>query len=161
MPEIFASIGSNIDAENNIRSAVQALEKRFGSLRLSSVYQSQAVGFDGDDFLNLVVAFDSDQSPVMIQKQFHDIEIEHGRQRGDKAFASRSLDIDLLLYNDLIMDNGKLHLPRDEIEKYAFVLAPLAEISPQNMHPETGVSYGEMWREFTGPREITRIDFEY
>ncbi|TNF91320.1 MAG: 2-amino-4-hydroxy-6-hydroxymethyldihydropteridine diphosphokinase [Gammaproteobacteria bacterium] len=161
MPEVYASIGSNIDREHNIRSAISVLKQHFGQILLSSVYQSRAVGFDGDDFLNLVISFESDLPPAIIQQRFRDIEAEHGRQRGGKAFAPRSLDIDLLLYDDLILNNGELRLPRDEIQKYAFVLGPLAEISPQRTHPETGTTYAQMWREFSGPKEISKIEFEY
>ena len=128
MPEVFASLGSNQDREHNIRSAVKALQSRFGSLRLSPVYLSKTVGFDGDDFLNMVVAFETSLPPDAVQQTFRQIEDDHGRVRGELRFAPRQLDIDLILYDDLVLNSGSLKLPRSDIEDYAFVLQPLADL---------------------------------
>lgn len=148
MARVYVSIGSNIDRDANIRSSLAALKARFGDLVQSHVYESEAVGFDGDPFYNLVVAFDTDESPQQLAETLHRIEDEHGRVRGGDKFAARTLDLDLLLYDQVRMREGRLHLPRDEITRYAFVLLPLAEIAPGERHPETGRTYADLWAEF-------------
>lgn len=160
MPEIFASLGSNQNREENIRSAVQSLRTIFGTLRLSSVYQNKAVGFDGDDFLNMVVAFNSDMTPQAIQQQFRQIEDEHGRIRHGERFAPRLLDIDLMLYGDLVCDEAGLKLPRIDIIEYAFVLLPLAELKPEGVHPVLKATYAQMWKNYEGNRELEVIDLD-
>ena len=156
--KVFASLGSNQNREENIRSAVQSLRTIFGTLRLSSVYQNKAVGFDGDDFLNMVVAFNSDMTPQAIQQQFRQIEDAHGRVRQAKKFAARLLDIDLILYGDLMCDEPELKLPRIDIVEYAFVLLPLAELEPDGVHPVLKTSFAQMWQDYKGDRELEVVD---
>lgn len=158
MPEVFASLGSNQNREQNIRSAVKALRSSYGPLRLSPVYQNKAVGFDGDDFLNMVVGFESALTPQEIQQEFHQIEDAHGRIRGDKKFAPRQLDIDLILYGDMIYHEGSLKLPRVDIVEYAFVLLPLAELEPEGIHPVLKTSYAEMWQNYAGDRDLEAVN---
>ncbi len=153
MARVYVSIGSNIDRAANIRSSLAALAATFRNLVQSRVYESEAVGFAGDPFYNLVVAFDADESPQGVAELLHRIEDEHGRVRGGDKFAARTLDLDLLLYDDLVLHEGKLSLPRDEIERYAFVLLPLAEIDPQGRHPVNGRTYAELWQSFDASRQ--------
>jgi len=148
MTRIYVSLGTNIDREVNLRAGIEELRRRFGELVLSSVYESEAVGFSGDPFYNMVAGFDSDEPVEVLARELHAIEDRHGRQRNGPRFSSRTLDIDLLLYGDSVIDEGKLHLPRDEITKHAFVLWPLAEIAPDARHPVLGVTYGELWQKF-------------
>ncbi len=74
--------------------------------------------------------------------------MEHGRVHGGNKFEARTLDLDLVLYGDLILSEGRLQIPRDEITRYAFVLEPLAEVSPDLRHPETNIRYAELWENF-------------
>lgn len=148
MTRIYVSIGTNIDRENNLRAGVAELRARFGELTLSSVYESEAVGFAGDPFYNMVAGFDSDEPLEVVVRELHAIEDRHGRRREGPRFSSRTLDIDLLLYGDQVISEGKLKLPRDEITKHAFVLWPLAEIAPNERDPVLGVTYDELWRNF-------------
>jgi 2-amino-4-hydroxy-6-hydroxymethyldihydropteridine diphosphokinase len=148
MPEVFLSIGSNIDRERHIPSALRELERRFGTLAVSSVYETAAVGFEGPAFHNLVVGFETEHSIPEIAEILTEIEELHGRTRQCKKFSSRTLDLDLLLYGDAVLREGKLNLPRDEITRYAFVLEPLAEIAPDRRHPVTGQSYQALWAGF-------------
>jgi 2-amino-4-hydroxy-6-hydroxymethyldihydropteridine diphosphokinase len=144
----YISIGSNIEKEKNIHSALRELAMFFGGLIVSSTYETEPVGFNGDTFHNLVVGFDSDLDVETIAKQLRQIELDHGRRRGCKKFSSRTLDLDLILYGDLVTSDGRLQIPRDEIEKYAFVLEPLAEIAGDQKHPVSQLSYRELWERF-------------
>lgn len=148
MARIFVSIGSNIEREKNLPSSLRALEREFGKLTLSSVYESESIGFEGAPFYNMVVAFESARPVEEVSHLLRDIEIQHGRNRECKKFASRTLDLDLLLYDDLVCQEGPLHIPRDEITSYAFVLEPLAEIAPNFRHPVSNKTYGELWSAF-------------
>ncbi|MGR9053362.1 MAG: 2-amino-4-hydroxy-6-hydroxymethyldihydropteridine diphosphokinase [Gammaproteobacteria bacterium] len=148
MPRGFISIGSNIDKEENIPSSLRALERYFGALTVSSVYESEAVGFSGDNFYNLVVGFESELDVKAVAKILRQIESSHGRTRDCKKFSARTLDLDLILYGDLVVKDGRLSIPRDEIERYAFVLEPLAEIAPDLRHPVSHRSYAEIWAAF-------------
>lgn len=148
MPRVYLSLGSNIDAENNLRAGMQDLRDKYGHLQVSAIYESEAVGFEGDNFLNFVVGLDSNDDVHATQATMSSIEEAHGRVRGSEKFSSRTLDIDILLYDDLVMNENGLKLPRDEIEKYAFVLQPLAELAPDLKHPVSGKSYKELWEGF-------------
>jgi 2-amino-4-hydroxy-6-hydroxymethyldihydropteridine diphosphokinase len=144
----YISIGSNIDKETHITASLLALEQSFGALTVSSIYESEAVGFSGDVFHNLIVGFDSELDVKSVAKQLRQIELDNGRTRDSQKFSARTLDLDLILYGDLIISDGRLQIPRDEIERYAFVLEPLAEIAPTLNHPVSGISYGELWEKF-------------
>jgi len=162
MPTIYISLGSNIDREQNTRSGVQALRDAFGKLELSSVYESEAVGFEGDAFYNMVIACSVDAPVMQVNRILRDIEDTYGRDRSGPKFSSRTLDLDLLLYDDLVIEQDGLVLPRGEILKNAFVLWPLAEIAPDLVHPVAGKRYAELWGEFDKSREsLHPIEFEF
>jgi 2-amino-4-hydroxy-6-hydroxymethyldihydropteridine diphosphokinase len=144
----YISIGSNIDKKLHIPASLTALHQLFGELTISSIYESEAVGFVGDSFHNLVVGFDSDLDVKNVTKQLRQIELDNGRSRDSQKFSARTLDLDLILYGNLVITDGRLQLPRDEIERYAFVLEPLAEIAPNSKHPVTGKTYAELWQAF-------------
>ncbi len=148
MLRVWVSLGSNIDRERCIRGAVAALRERHGELTVSRVFESEAVGFEGRPFYNLVVGFHTGESPAALQAQFRGIEDLFGRERGRERFASRTLDIDLLTYGDRVMRDEGIELPRDEIVRYAFVLRPLAEVAGDEVHPQTGRTYRAMWEGF-------------
>jgi len=159
MAQVYISVGSNLERERNIATALRALTESYGELQQSSVYESAAVGFDSAPFYNLVVGFSTQESPQLIQEQLHAIEDRCGRQR-TATLSARTLDLDLLLYDDRVMTDGKLVLPREDINRYAFVLGPLAEIAAAARHPVTAVSYAEMWAAFDdSDQPLTRIDW--
>ncbi|MFA6164118.1 MAG: 2-amino-4-hydroxy-6-hydroxymethyldihydropteridine diphosphokinase [Methylobacter sp.] len=148
MPRGYISIGSNIDKDKNIPASLRALEQAFGNLTVSSIYESDPVGFTGDAFYNLIVGFDSDLEVKTVAKQLRQIELDNGRTRDSKKFSARTLDLDLILYGDLVINDGRLQIPRDEIERYAFVLEPLAEVAPTLKHPISHISYADLWEKF-------------
>lgn len=146
MTEVFVGIGSNVEPERHVRLALQLMRARFGAMRLSPVYRNKAVGFEGDDFLNLVAAFDTDLGVEALGTALDEIERACGRQRGAARFSPRTLDLDLLLYGDRV--DEALKLPRKEILGYAFVLKPLMDLAPGHRHPETRMSYADHWARF-------------
>lgn len=156
MPTGFISIGSNIDKNIHIPSSINALKKQFDNIVLSSLYETEAVGFEGDDFHNLIVQFDSQLEAKEVAKILRQIELDHGRTRDSRKYAARTLDLDLVLFGTLIISDGRLQIPRDEIERYAFVLEPLAEIAPNTLHPISHISYAQLWEGFdkTGLKQV-------
>ncbi len=148
MPAAYVSIGSNIDRDIHIPASLKTLAQHFGELTLSSIYETAAVGFSGDPFYNLVVGFDSDLDVKAIVDILHQIELDNGRNRDCKKFSARTLDLDLLLYGDLVINEDRIQIPRDEIERYAFVLEPLVEIAGHLRHPVSGMRYAQMWEKF-------------
>ena len=145
MAKVFVSIGSNIDRERHIGAALDALVRFFGPLDISSVYESEAVGFDGDNFFNLVAAFETPLPVGELSVLLKKIEDENGRCRQGPKFSGRTLDIDILTYDQLCGLIDGVQLPREEIRYNAFVLQPLAELVPSECHPEDKVPYAEMW----------------
>ncbi|MCY9822245.1 2-amino-4-hydroxy-6-hydroxymethyldihydropteridine diphosphokinase [Aeromonas media] len=144
MTRIYISLGSNIEREHHIRAGLDALQAEFGQLAVSRVFESEAVGFNGRPFYNLVVGADTDLPLATLCQRLRAMEFAHGREPDAKKFAPRTLDLDLLLYGDLVCE-APLVLPRGEILTNAFVLWPLAELAPALRHPVDGRSLGELW----------------
>ena len=145
---VFLGLGSNVEREKNLRSALNSLERKFGVLSCSSIYESATVGFDGDPFYNMVLAFETQRALPEVVLILRKIEIEHGRTRASCKFSSRTLDLDLMLYGDLISEEEGSILPRGDILQYAFVLETLAEIAPELVHPVQKKTYSELWSKF-------------
>jgi 2-amino-4-hydroxy-6-hydroxymethyldihydropteridine diphosphokinase len=131
-----------------IHSGLAALKRDFSNLTLSSLYETAAIGFNGDPFYNLVAGFESTLDVDSLGKQLRQIEFDHGRPLVSKKFSSRSLDLDLILYGDLILNEDSRRLPHQDIERYAYVLEPLAEIAPDLTHPISQQSYATLWQNF-------------
>lgn len=155
MARVYVSLGSNIDREQHIHAALRRLTAAFGTLQQSSVYESDAVGFDSAPFYNLVVGFDTDTPPQAVQETLRAIEDDCDRER-TRVLAARTLDLDLLLYDDLVIDENGLVLPREDISRYAFVLGPLAEIAGARRHPLSGRRFADMWSDFADDHQVLR-----
>lgn len=161
MHRVYLSLGSNIEREYYIRAALDALQSQFGDLQISSVYESEAVGFKGDNFYNLVVGVETELDVAALSACLKRIEDDHGRERTGPRFSGRTLDIDILTYDEVSEPVAGVQLPRDEILNNAFVLLPLAEIAPQQQHPVLKRSYAELWQAYDRAQKLWPIDFSW
>jgi len=148
MAIVYLGLGSNMRPEQNLKMAANNLRTRFGDIVLSSVYRNKALGFDGDDFLNLVAQIETDLQPVEVVEVLEEIHDLSGRERGCAKFVARPLDIDLLLYDRLIDQSPPARVPRSDVLEYSFVLVPLAEIAADYVHPQTGRKISDHLAEF-------------
>ncbi|UAA38045.1 2-amino-4-hydroxy-6-hydroxymethyldihydropteridine diphosphokinase [Paraneptunicella aestuarii] len=161
MNQIYISLGSNIEREKHTRSGLDALQAAFGELQVSPVYESEAVGFDGSAFYNLVVGAQTDMQLEDICRLLKQIERDNGRVTSEKKFAPRTLDLDLLLFNDQVVDEP-IVLPRAEVLYNAFVLLPLADIIPESVHPVAGKTYQALWNAFDNPsQKLWQVEFKW
>lgn len=160
MPRVYLGLGSNVDRERHIRAALQALGARHGDLLVSPVYESEAVGFAGSNFYNLVVGFDTEEGVAELIGALRAIEDANGRDRRGPRFSPRTLDIDILTYGNACGEIDGVQLPRAEILMNAFVLRPLADIAGKDRHPETARTFAEHWEAYDRSRQkLWRIDF--
>lgn len=158
MPEVYVAAGSNIEPERHMRQAVAELARAFPGARFSSWYRNRAVGFEGEDFINLVAGFGTALPVHAVLERLHAIEGRCGRGRDAPRWAPRSMDLDVLLYGDLVCAEPGLKLPRPDLVKRAYMLGPLAEIAPQAVHPTSGLTVGELWRRFDqGAHPLERL----
>ena len=162
MALLALSLGSNIDAPNNIRKAVRALRHEFDALKCSSVYESEAIGFVGANFLNLVAIIETTADLSSISRFLKLLEDRFGRNREQPRFSARTLDVDILFYGDEKTKSGEIELPKEEITQYAFVLQPLAELLPDRIHGFTGLTYADLWDEFDqSNQQLWKVDFDW
>ncbi len=162
MTRVYISIGSNQDREKKICVALDRLQANFDELILSSVYESESVGFVGSNFYNMVVGFDTEMDIQSLYCLMRQIENDNGRLRKGNKFSDRTLDLDILTYGDYVGVAGELVLPRDEILENAFVLQPLAEIAPHDLHPVLDKTYAELWQDYDkSVQQLAVIDFDW
>lgn len=151
----FLGLGSNINASFNIGSGIAGLRKSFNAVELSPAYRAQAVGFSGKDFINLVASVETDLPPLQLKALLTALEDEHGRNRKVPKFSDRTLDVDILLYDDLYLLSPELEIPREEILTAAYVLKPLADLAPQMLHPVSRKTMTQLWQDF--PNKQTHL----
>jgi 2-amino-4-hydroxy-6-hydroxymethyldihydropteridine diphosphokinase len=148
VPQVYVAGGSNIAAEQNIPLAARALRGQFPGARFSSCYANAAVGFEGEEFINFVVVLPTPLSLDEVVTRLRDIEALCGRPRNAPRWAARSMDLDVLLYDDLVLQTASMTLPRPDLLKRAYMLGPLAELAPGLRHPTVKRSIGELWQAF-------------
>jgi len=150
MSVAYLGIGSNVNAHENIHAGVLALREAFDAIGLSPSYRSAAVGFSGDDFINLAARIETRLQPLELKEFLNELEDRYGRRRDLPKFSDRTLDIDILMYDDLYLHCPALVLPRPEILRYAHVLRPLADLAPDLVHPATLQPMSDLWSDFAG-----------
>jgi 2-amino-4-hydroxy-6-hydroxymethyldihydropteridine diphosphokinase len=148
VPEVYVAAGSNVEPQKNLERAVGELTRAFPGVRFSPWYQNAAAGFSGDDFINLVAGFSTQLPLAQVLSRLHAIETLCGRPRDAPRWAPRSMDLDVLLYGDLVCEEGAVRLPRPDLLKRAYMLGPLAALAPAVVHPTAGATIGELWRRF-------------
>ncbi|WP_394129671.1 2-amino-4-hydroxy-6-hydroxymethyldihydropteridine diphosphokinase [Shewanella maritima] len=161
MAQIFISLGTNIDPQRHLTAGLVELHQAFGELQFSRVFESEPVGFSGTNFLNMVAIAQTDKPIADVVSIFKQIEQDNGRVRGEKKFSPRSLDIDLLLYDDAVCSEP-VALPRGEILYNAFVLWPLAEVAPHLLHPIKQQTYAQLWHDYDkSTQKLWPVDFDF
>ncbi|MGB3269412.1 MAG: 2-amino-4-hydroxy-6-hydroxymethyldihydropteridine diphosphokinase [Rhodanobacter sp.] len=158
MARVYLSLGSNLEPRKHLAAALAALRERFGNIRVSPAYRSQSVGFDGADFVNLAVGLDTDLPPEALNAWLHALEDRQGRRRDVPRYSDRTLDVDIVFYDDRVIDGpGHLQIPRKELQ-HAFVLRPIADIAPDFRHPVSGSSMAELWAAFPQQCEPLQVE---
>ncbi len=147
MNRVYLSLGSNVDAESHIRAGIEALQSAFSECRLSPIYRSRAVGFEGDDFINLAAVIETGMAPMELRAWLRELEDRFGRDRSTPRYSDRTLDIDILLIDDRVLHTSELEIPRGEILKFAHVLKPLADLAPSLVHPTEKRTLADIWRD--------------
>jgi len=161
MPEVYVAAGSNIQPRTRLRQALALMRESWPDLRVSRAYSNKAVGFEGDDFINLVTGFTSDETLPEVLERLHAIEAACGRPRQAPKWAPRSMDLDVLLYGNAVGACPGAVVPRADLAKRPYMLGPLAEIAPDLVHPTTGQTVGEMWAQFdSAGHELVPVELE-
>lgn len=145
---VYVAAGSNVEAERHLAFAVRELEREFGPLVVSRAYRNTAVGFDGPDFINLVAGFHTALALEQVIARLQDIERRCGRPADAPKWAPRTMDLDIVLYGNQVLDAPGRKLPRPDLLRRAYMLGPLAEIAPQLVHPTARKTIGELWAAF-------------
>ncbi len=148
MPQVYVAAGSNVEPESHLALAAAELERAFGPVRFSPWYRNEAVGFEGEDFINFVVGFETSLPVREVLARLHEIEAQCGRPRNAPKWAPRTMDLDILLYGDRVCDEPGLKLPRPDLLRRPYMLGPLADIAPHLAHPTAGATIGELWGRF-------------
>ena len=161
MIQVYLGIGSSINPKAHVVAALEALTARYGELRLSSVFESDAVGFEGALFLNMVVGFRVSCTIGELSATIKVIEDENGRVRDGTKFNPRTLDIDILTYGRIVGDVEGVQLPRHEIIENAFVLWPLSQVAGLEVHPVLHQTYQQLWDEMPRQQVIKPVLFEW
>ena len=162
MAWVTLSLGSNLDARSNIASCLDALLLNFSDLSLSSVFESESVGFEGENFLNMVVGINTELTLADLSVLLKTLEDKQGRDRSQPKFSGRTLDIDILTYENLTGNFNGIHLPRGEITENAFVLWPLSQIDGKKKHPVLKQSYAKLWAGFDKDKQkLWPVNFEW
>ena len=161
MPDVYVAAGSNVEPEKNLALACAQIAHTWPDARFSRAYRNVAVGFEGPDFINLVTGFQAAQPLHSVIERLRGIETNCGRPRYAPKWASRTMDLDVLLYGDLVERTADYTLPRPDLLKRPYMLGPLAELAPDVVHPVEKRTIGELWQSFDRDgHRMTAVDIE-
>ena len=161
MPRVYVAIGGNVEPERWLPLAARELRRRFPGAHFSACYHNPAFGFEGADFINAVAGFDTEAPVDAVLDHCHEIEALCGRRRDDPKWAPRVMDIDLLLYGELVAETAAYRVPRPDLLRRCFMLRPLAQIAADLHHPLTGREIGDHWRELARePHTLERLPLD-
>ena len=147
--KVYFSLGSNIDREHHIANAVHSFLRDFDDVQLSNLYRCAAVGFAGDDFLNLALTFKTEKSISELLSYADNLEHKAGRDRVARGrFDSRTLDVDLLMVGNFIGQQAGYSWPSGDIDTVAHVLCPMADIAGDEVHPVSKRRFTSLWQDF-------------
>ncbi len=149
MADVYVAAGSNVRPEHYLKQALALLEQAFAPIRISPIYRNRAVGFEGDDFLNLVVSFRTDLDVREVRSRLQAIEAQCDRPREAPKWAARTMDLDILIYDALVSDEPGLVLPRPDLVRRAYMLKPMVDLAPDLVHPMLGKTMRELWKSST------------
>lgn len=162
MTQVLVAAGSNVEPLANLRRALDSLAAHYPALRRSTAYRNRAVGFEGEDFINLVVGFETEDDVRKVIEHLHEAESLCGRARHAPKWAPRSMDLDILLFGDRVCDEPGLVLPRPDLVRRAYMLGPAAEIAPDTVHPALGVTLADLWRNFAqGEHPLVAVELQW
>lgn len=148
MVDVYVAAGSNIEPERYLAHALELMNAQYAPLRVSPAYRNKAVGFEGEDFINLVVGFTTDEPVTRVRERLQAIEAQCDRPANAQKWAARTIDLDILLYDDLVSTEPGYLLPRPDLVKRAYMLKPLVDIAPDVMHPVARKTMRQLWQEF-------------
>ena len=158
MVDVYVAAGSNITPEVYLPRALAALKQHYPDLRVSPAYRNRAVGFEGDDFINLVVGFTTDEPVTRVRERLQEIEALCGRPADAPKWAPRTMDLDILLYGDCVMNENGIVLPRPDLLRRPYMLKPMADLAPEVVHPVAKKRMRELWEEFEdGGHELVEV----
>jgi 2-amino-4-hydroxy-6-hydroxymethyldihydropteridine diphosphokinase len=146
--QVYVAAGSNVQPEQNLARACHEVQATWPNVRFSRAYANQAVGFDGPEFINMVLAFTTDQSIEAVISRLRAVETLCGRPPNAPKWASRAMDLDILLFGSRVEKTADYTLPRPDLMKRPYMLGPMAELAPQVLHPTAGRTMGELWQQF-------------
>jgi 2-amino-4-hydroxy-6-hydroxymethyldihydropteridine diphosphokinase len=155
MASVYLGLGSNLgDRAANIKKALQLLESQVDLTAVSPFYETEPVGIkDQPWFLNAVCAGQTALTPQALLEFVKGIENEMGRTPTVR-FGPRVMDIDILFYEDLVLETPTLQIPHPRLTQRAFVLVPLAQIAPHLVHPRSGLTIQEILAQTEGLEEV-------
>ena len=158
----YLSLGSNVgDRTNNLKNAINSIENLVGKVnKISKFYENPAIGFDGDNFVNICVELVTHLSPKELLNSLLNIENEYGRKRLKSGeYSSRIIDIDIIFYEDLIINQNGLVIPHPRMQSRHFVLTPMCDLNPDFIHPISGLKISQLIDEIEIRNDMVDINF--
>jgi len=158
----YLSLGSNVgDRTDNLKNVINSIENLVGKVnKISKFYENPAIGFDGDNFVNICVEVVTHLSPNELLNSLLKIENEYGRKRLKSGeYSSRIIDIDIIFYEDLIINQNGLVIPHPRMQSRHFVLTPMCDLNPDFIHPISGLKISQLIDEIEIRNDMVDINF--